>query len=131
MVNQDSLNFDILTSPQGRRRSWPSESITSLSQKADHGPRVTINSFLLPPDLFLTFNCRPLHQSRVTPHESRFHFFFTSLLRYLLTSSFTSNCKLTTLNCFSPRPVDRRAIAGHNFMSMASSGIAVISEEGE
>jgi len=55
MVNQDSLNFEILTSPQGRRRSWPSRSIPSLSQKADHGPRVTINSSPLLPDLFLNF----------------------------------------------------------------------------
>src|SRR6266480_6197796 len=29
-----------------------------------------------------------------------------------------------------PRPVDRRAIAGHNFMSMASSGVAVIQRRG-
>jgi hypothetical protein len=54
-----------------------------------------------------------------------------SLLGYLLASFFASNCKPTTLNCISPRPVDRRAIAGHNFMLMASTGIAVISEEGE
>src|ERR1700731_813676 len=53
-------------------------------------------------------------------------FFVTSFL-----SSFTNNCKLTTVNCISPRPVDRRAIAGHNFMLMASTGVAVISEEGE
>jgi hypothetical protein len=58
MVNQDFLDFEILASPQGPRRSWPSESIPSRSQKADHGRPVTINTSPLLPDLFLPFNCR-------------------------------------------------------------------------
>ena len=58
MVNQDSFNFEIPTSPQGQRRSRPSESIPSRSQKADHGPQITISSSPLLPDLFLTINCR-------------------------------------------------------------------------
>ena len=66
MVKQDSLNFEILTSPQGRRRSWPSKSIPSRSQKADHGPQVTINSSPLLTDLFFNFQLSTSHQSRVT-----------------------------------------------------------------
>jgi hypothetical protein len=61
MVKQDSLNFEILTSPQGRRRSWPSESIPSRSQKADHGRPVTINSSRLLPDLFFNFQLSTSH----------------------------------------------------------------------
>src|SRR6202035_329583 len=40
--------------------------------------------------------------ARITHYESRFHISLTSLLRYLPTSSFTNNCKLTTVNCFFP-----------------------------
>jgi hypothetical protein len=39
-----------------------------------------------------------------TSHEYGSTLFLTSFLRYLLTSSFTNNCKLTTVNCFSSRP---------------------------
>ncbi len=83
MVNQDSLNFEILTSPQGRRRSWPSESIPSRSQKADHGPQVTINSSPLLPDLFLTFNFQLSTSPPVTSHPSRVT---VPLFLYLLAS---------------------------------------------
>ena len=81
MVSQDSLNFEILTSPQGRRRSWPSESIPSRSQKACHGPQVAINSSPLLPDHFSTFNCRLSTSS--TSHESPVTFL---LFPYLLAS---------------------------------------------
>src|SRR6267378_1069139 len=101
MVNQDSLDFEILTSPQGRRRSWPSESIPSRSQKAGHGPQVAINSSPLLPDHFSTFNCRlstssTSHESPVTRHVSAFSLppgFVTCLLPPSLT---TVNLQLST-----------------------------------
>jgi hypothetical protein len=82
MVKQDSLNFEILTSPQGRRRSWPSESIPSRSQKADHGRPVTINSSRLLPDLFFNFQLSTSHQSRVT--VPLFPYLLASLPPYFL-----------------------------------------------
>jgi len=69
--------------------------------------------------------------ARITRYESRFHIFLTSLLRYLPTSSFTNNCKLTTVNCFSPRPVDIQPFASDNSLSAPSPRMAPITEEGE
>jgi hypothetical protein len=46
-------------------------------------------------------------------------------------SLFTNNCKLTTVDCFFPRPVDIQPVAGHNFPSAPSPRMAPITEEGE
>src|SRR6267142_7149531 len=96
MVNQDSLNFEILTSPQGPRRSWPSESTPAARRKRTtvrKSPSTALHcsqiiSQLSTVDLF--------HQSRVTRYASRFSLppgFVTCLLPPSLT---TVNLQVST-----------------------------------
>ena len=74
MVNQHSLNFEILTSPQGRRRSWPSES-TPAARRKRTTVRKSHQQLSTAPRSF--FNCRlstssTSHESPVTRHVSAF-----------------------------------------------------------
>jgi len=131
MVNQDSLNFEILTSPQGPRRSWPSESTPAARRKRTTVRKSPSTALHCSQIIFQLSTVDLFHQSRVTRHASRFCFFLTSWLRYLLTSSLTNNCKLTTVNCFSPRPVDIQPFASDNSLSASSPRMAPITEEGE
>jgi len=131
MVNQHSLNFEILTSPQGRRRSWPSESTPAARRKRTTVRKSPSTALHCSQIIFRLSTVDHFHQSRVTRHASRFCFFLTSCLRYLLTSSFTNNCKLTTVNCFSPRTVDIQPFASDNSLSASSPRMAPITEEGE
>jgi len=131
MANQDSLNFEILTSPQGRRRSWPSESTPAARRKRTTVRKSPSTALHCSQVIFQLSTVDLFHQSRVTRHASRFCFFLTSWLRYLLTSSLTNNCKLTTVNCFSPRPVDIQPFASDNSLSASSPRMAPITEEGE
>ena len=131
MVNQHSLNFEILTSPQGPRRSWPSESTPAARRKRTTVRKSPSTALHCSQVIFQLSTVDLFHQSRVTRHASRFCFFLTSWLRYLLTSSLTNNCKLTTVNCFSPRPVDIQPFASDNSLSASSPRMAPITEEGE
>src|SRR6267142_1307914 len=96
MVNQDSLNFEILTSPQGPRRSWPSESTPAARRKRTTVRKSPSTALHCSQIIFQRSTVDLFHQSRVTRHVSAFSLppgFVTCLLPPSLT---TVNLQLST-----------------------------------